>query len=255
MQISIIVLVDVVATLTEKSIDNNAYVIDNTQGFARESDQDAFPVTRVGGVCHADGSQAEEVVLNWIVMSIASLPTTLPKGYAYRKSDALLLNALRNANEVKKRSDAVPMASLPVFQKSDGGVLMAETLLLDAAGEAIADQDIDAAAYVPLQVNSVYGPAESDKVIYPALYGSPDLKTGGWYWSASVDTAKEGRHLYHMDVVLHRPEGGVWVPETYTITASVEVSRSLKVNGFTGGLGLPPLPLHVGMAMPVGDVI
>lgn len=272
MQISIVVVVDVVATLKEKSIVNNAYLIDNTQDFSCKNVSNESMATQVPGVCNPNGSQAAEAVLNWITMSIAALPTTLPRNYAYRnfakESDAQPVHAMkstRTENKVRKSSGKhdAPLDTPPTvfFEQTDGSTQTMDIPLLDMMGKAVRDFDIEAAAYIPLQVNAIYGPAVKDGVMFPALYGSPDLKSQGWYWSASVDTSKEGQHTYYMDVVLHRPiadeskNSVVLAPEIFTITGQINVTQSMGVNGFTAHIGPALLPLPPIALTQTGEVI
>lgn len=234
MQISIVLIVDVEAVLEEGSIEGNAHLVDNTQAFSSVEAAADELVTNVAGVGDARGRQVGEAVLNWVPMGVASLPTTiLPRNYTQ-----LLQDISKPGNG---RAPKVP----PLFlQQQDGAKVPLETSIFNTAGQRLRDLDAAIAAYIPLAVTAIHGPAVDEKVMFPALYGSPDLAGQGWYWSASIDTGRVGKHVYYMDVLIHRlEEGGVLVPETYTVESSINVSRTLGVNGFNDGVCPPLLPL------------
>ncbi len=106
MQISIVVVVDTKTTLSEDSLKNNVYFIDNTSYFSRDAgmpDCDDF-LTHVCGVCNCDGSQAEEAVLNWVGFGLPSTLPTLPRNYAHIQASAGLsqtVTRLGTAGRVK----------------------------------------------------------------------------------------------------------------------------------------------------------
>ncbi|WP_445219628.1 hypothetical protein ACKWRH_05430 [Bradyrhizobium sp. Pa8] len=258
MQISIVTVIDIDTALKEGTLDGNAYLIDNTGPFAPPA---GARVTNVPGVYNADGSQATEAVLNWITVGVADLPLTLPRSYRHRYNTAntehRLVDALRRATRTqdgiaKLLSDpeGIRMPK-PLLVRRNGAVKPHDAPLLDGAGEVLEPDDPAAAGSVPPIVTRIGGPAVEHGVVYPALYGSPDLLTDGWYWSATVDTAKVGRHEYQMDVALYKPvqeDGGlVWEPQFFTLGCSIEVGTGPGVNGFTGcfitGL-LPILPFR-----------
>ncbi|NRQ15290.1 hypothetical protein [Ensifer sesbaniae] len=241
MQISIVTVIDIVTALKEGTLDGNAYVIDNTGPF----DSPAGPrVTNVPGVYNADGSQAAEAVLNWIPVGVGGLPTTLPRSYRQlfiskpwndRKGDLRL--RVRQHNKV--RSYAAP--------------------LLSAAGEVLKSDNVAAAASVSPVVTRICGPAVEQGVLYPAQYGSPDLLTDGWYWSATVDTAKVGCHDYAMEVALYRPvqENGdtVWEPQFFTLKCGLQITSAPGVNGFTGSFAPGLLPVPTCSTVAAGEAI
>lgn len=233
MQISIVLIVDVEAVLEEGSIEGNAHLVDNTQAFSRVESAEDELVTNIAGVGDTRGNQVGEAVLNWVPMGVASLPTTiLPRNYTQ-----LLQDISKPGNG---RTAKVP----PLFlQQQDGVKVPLETSIFNATGKRLRDFDAAISAYIPLAVTAIHGPAVDDKVMFPALYGSPDLEGQGWYWSASIDTGKVGKHVYYMDVLIHRlEEGGVLVPETHTVESSINVTRTLGVNGFNEGISPPLLP-------------
>jgi hypothetical protein len=93
----------------------------------------------------------------------------------------------------------------------------------------------------------ITGEAVDLKIIYPALYGSPDRSTEGWYWSATVDTSRPGTYAYTMTVELreltHIDGSWHWTPHRMTFDASIRITAKPCLNGFTGaGIGVLPLP-------------
>lgn len=258
MQISIITVIDVAAALKEGTLEGNAYVIDNTASFAPPSGPEPR-VTNVPGVYKPDGSQAAEAVLNWITVGVASPPTTLPRNYHHRFNAAnrgrrLIadLHAARTPGAVSKLLEdpegGVQRLPRPMLVRHHGAVRARDAVVLSASGDVLEHHTSTAAASVPPLVTGVGGPAVEQGVLYPALYGSPDLQTDGWYWSASVDTGKLGRHDYTLEVALYEPvqvEGEtVWEPRLFTLACGVWVGSLLGVNGFTGcpAPSLLPIP-------------
>ncbi|KAA0678920.1 hypothetical protein [Azospirillum brasilense] len=257
MQISIVTVIDVEAALIEGTLDNNAYVVDNTQNFAVPGDTSGELSTQVIGVHNVDGSQAAEAVLNWITIGVSGVPNTLPRAFHHRhraaESNARLLTAVKAArtpNAIAKllgdHENGQRSPSLHVRNR-DGEVRTLHGTVMNSQGEAVDRFDLAAAGNLPPVVTNIYGPAVDQGVMYPALYGSPDVYTEGWYWSASVDTSKVGQHVYSLDVVLHEPvaEKGrvLWVPRTFTQTSSITVTKALNVNGFTGCIAPGVLPM------------
>lgn len=257
MQISIVVVIDTETALNEGTLENNAFMVHNTDNLINADDSATGFTQRVVGTHHLDGLQATESVLNWLVIGVAGLPTTLPKVYYHRFSPAQRavrlaekLRSFRSATTVSKlfgEDDTIRV--LPEMQRRgpDGKLHRVEGAVLDSRGEPITKFDRYAAGFLQPQIIDVYGPAVDAGVIFPALYGSPDMYTMGWYWSAAVDTAKVGRHQYTMDVVLHDPvtegERTIWVPHTFALPGWIDVTSDLLVNGFTGTVGPVVLPM------------
>ncbi|WP_375791425.1 hypothetical protein ACE102_47585 (plasmid) [Bradyrhizobium sp. vgs-9] len=253
MQISIVTVIDIETALKEGTLDGNAYLIDNTAPFAPLT---GARVTNVPGVYNADGSQAMEAVLNWITIGVAELPTTLPRSYPHRFNTANTARRLLGRFSARTPEDISKMLAdtkggirVPKrLQVRDRGAIRTyDAPVLNAAGEVLEPDDSTAAASVPPVVIRIRGAAVEHGVLYPALYGSPDLLTDGWYWSATVDTAKVGRHDYTMEVALYRPvqEHGevLWEPQLFTLSCGIQVGTAPSVNGFTGSFvpGLLPI--------------
>ncbi|MCG5480825.1 hypothetical protein [Sinorhizobium alkalisoli] len=241
MQISIVAVIDIVTALKEGTLDGNAYVIDNTGPLASPA---GLRITNVPGVHNADGSQATEAVLNWIPVGIGGLPTTLPRSYRHR-----FISKPWN----DRKADIRPRV------RQHDKVRYYDAALLSAACEVLKPDNPDAAASLPPVLTRIAGPAVEQGVLYPALYGSPDLLTDGWYWSATVDTAKVGRHDYTMEVALYRPIQGngetVWEPQLFTLTCGIQITSAPGVNGFTGSFAPGLLPVTPCSTVVAGDAI
>ena len=265
MQISIIVVIDIETALKENTLEGNAYLIDNTQAFAPPFFPRHERVTYARGTHTANGAQASEVVLNWIYVGVAGLPTTLPRDFSRRFSQGANKNHLlaaiksaRNPGAIAKllAEDEHNAPTSNLIRSPQGGVEKVERAIVNVLGEVLQRPDEETAANIPPLVTEIRGPAVEQGVIYPALYGSPDIGLEGWYWSAAVDTAQVGSHAYVMDVVLYSAvkDNGVtvWEPHNFVLTASVDVESILKTNGFTKGLYPGVLPLA---PLCAGDVI
>jgi hypothetical protein len=113
-------------------------------------------------------------------------------------------------------------------------------------GPALTLDEIEQGGFMPPFIASITGQAVDQGVIYPARYGSPDLRTDGWYWSAVVDTHQVGTHHATMHIGVFRAvvngEQITWEPEIYPCEVHLEVDQVIARNGFTGGLpGYLPL--------------
>jgi hypothetical protein len=252
-QNSIVVLIDVEAALADSSLEDNFFLIDNTRALGSTGEGSADMVSAVVGVHNRDGSPAAEAVLNWIGYGISALPPTLPRSHNLRahhgKHDKALVAKLAAATS----HDDV--AALLADHHDEHGAFGSQRsanryLPVDprtASGEFVSPDAVEYAAHVNPAIIGVRGEAVDNGVIFPALYGSPDFYTEGWYWSATVDTNKVGRHTYILDVQILRPvrqDGAVtWIPEVHALTAHFEVTRTILVNGFSGGYEPGFLPL------------
>jgi hypothetical protein len=103
----------------------------------------------------------------------------------------------------------------------------------------------EACSYTPV-IRNITGEAVDKKIIFPAMYGSPNLVTDGWYWSASVDSGKPGMYSYIIHLQLSyltiSNQTPRWKQVDMQCEAWLKVSTSPKVNGFTGaGMGLLPV--------------
>lgn len=257
MQNSILIVIDLEATLAERSIENNVYLVDNTKSIGSENVGQADLVTIIRGTSNLDGGIADAVVMNWLATGISSAPHTLPKAYFSTDFDASrykdLLDDIRSADTLESvaslaasHEKELPGGGVTSVLASNGRRLEVETVPTDATGRALGtEEQLSSAALSPVVID-IKGPAVKNGVIFPAQYGSPDLSTEGWYWSASVDTRKVGEHVYTVVVMIYRPEregdNVLWKPEYYSFDARIRVTDDVTVNGFTGyGPGILPL--------------
>ncbi|WP_444667269.1 hypothetical protein [Cereibacter changlensis] len=256
MQNSIVLLVDVEAALADSDLADNVYLVDNTRALGSRDEGRATMVSCVAGVHNPDGSPAAEAVLNWIAYGISALPPTLPRSFNLRSHHVAHDHAL--LEKLAATTHPRDVAALLAAHHEEHGAFGAQRSAMpylpvdprSATGEFVSPDAVDYAAHLNPEIVAIRGEAVEKGVIFPALYGSPDFYTEGWYWSASVDTNKVGLHDYILDLRLLRPtrSGGAvtWAPEIHPFKVQIEVSASTMVNGFTGG----PLPGVLPLAPP-----
>ncbi|MFC7647213.1 hypothetical protein ACFQX6_46840 [Streptosporangium lutulentum] len=75
-------------------------------------------------------------------------------------------------------------------RKSGSGRGLTDAKLLDVTGKTTSDPG--AYNYPAPVITDITGPAVTEKIMYPAQYGSPDMIYDGWYWAATVDTSCPG---------------------------------------------------------------
>lgn len=230
-QASIVVLIDVDAAVKEQTLLDNAYLVDNTGRPGAPGEGTEHLTTEVEGSYWMDGSQAQEQILNWVTYALGSLPPTLPRNY--------------RADQVRRQERAARHAQV----RRHGSSLPGRPLL-DVHGRLLPDvpdwSHVSHSRPAPVLVD-LTGEAVDTKVLYPALYGSPDRSSEGWYWSAAVDTSRPGTYAYTMTVevreLTHVDDTWRWKPHRMTLDASIRITSKPCVNGFTGrGIDLLPLP-------------
>lgn len=128
-------------------------------------------------------------------------------------------------------------------RKSGGGRGLTEAKLLDVTGETTSSPG--AYNYPAPVITDITGPAVTEKIMYPAQYGSPDMIYDGWYWAATVDTSRPGVYPYTVHVQLHelveQNDELVWESVDLTCESSLKIINDPKRNGFTGaGVGVLP---------------
>ncbi|MGW7414077.1 hypothetical protein [Streptomyces sp. NPDC054863] len=254
-QLAIIVLVDVANALEAKSLENNTYLFDNMKLQGSENEGTGKLVTAVNGSYWSDGSQASEQVLNWLPYSLGSIPPTVPKGYQAdraRQTDQQALADLQAIVQGPQGSDT--SEQLAQIQRNVGTKVKStrrtrgpsDTKVLDITGKLVAADSTAAVSYPAPVITDIYGEAVDEKIMYPAEYGSPDMVTDGWYWSATVDTSRPGTYAYTMKIQLHKlVEQGyemLWEPVNLTCESYLRITSEPKRNAFTGtGLGFLPV--------------
>ncbi|NJL41800.1 MAG: hypothetical protein HC899_37850 [Leptolyngbyaceae cyanobacterium SM1_4_3] len=274
-QLAIILMVDVEAALKDNTLEGNTYLFDNMKLQGSEGLGTGKLISAINGISYYDGSQADKQILNWLPYGVGSLPPTLPKSFLADKSKNSDLNtiedfkALAERIETNENSQFTDIASvveeLKKISSSAGvkakvqskfqGILhdlgISEHKIMDITGELIT---IESEGKIP-EINSltpiitgISGEAVDKNIIYPAAYGSPDMVTDGWYWSASVDTYRPGTYAYTMDVQLyklsHSDGQWRWIPVHMRCEAYIRITNDFKKNGFTNaGVGSLPLPI------------
>jgi hypothetical protein len=129
--------------------------------------------------------------------------------------------------------------------------------VVDVTGKIVSpDSGDSAAAHNPSApiITDIVGEAVDKNIMYPAEYGSPDMVTDGWYWSASVDTSRPGTYSYTMHIQLHEliPQDGelIWEPVNLTCDSRIRIITEPRRNGFTGA-GIGMLPIAPPIAPPI----
>lgn len=249
MQVSIFLMVAVESVLSERRIEGHAFQLQT-----RLEDDDAQnaagrPTNRVSavGVHRADGSIAEDVTLNWIVGSVAGLgiarPTPIELNTVVKNEVESLIHGLDSSMPLADVKAAIDAYEKEHGLASDAGV---PTFPVGFDGHPMSVEEVMMGGHLSPVLVDITGQAVDDEVIFPAQYGSPDARTDGWYWSATVDTHKVGVHRCDLHIDVFRPTFEdsriVWVPETYVLDMELVVSQITQVNGFTGaGIGYLPL--------------
>jgi hypothetical protein len=252
-QVAIIVLVDIANALQLRTLDGNVYWFDNMkfQGSVGEGTGDL--VTAIPGSYWNDGSQATEQVLNWLPASLGSIPPTVPCSYRIDRSEDTDQQALPDLAALAGRPAGIDTAATLAGLQGRGGLRrnsrnLTGSELIDVTDHAISSHATHACNCPTPVITNITGAAVDEKVIYAAQYGSPDMVSGGWYWSATVDTSRPGTYTYTMSIQLHDlvhcSGGPVWEPVSLTCGAAIMITAEPKRNGFTGtGLGLLPVCL------------
>lgn len=277
-QLGIIVVIDVASAIKFKSLDGNVYMFDNMKLQGSEGLGTGSLVSALHGTHWMDGSQANELVLNWASGALGSVPPTLPKTFCSdlsKNADLQALNDIQELtsnleterdrfsdvesvlDELRKISENIGVTAKLQSQvknvKNQVRSVMRELgmvskKVIDVRGELITDPSAKSQGVSQISplITNISGEAVDKKVMYVAQYGSPDLITDGWYWSASVDSSKPGTYAYTMDIQLHKQSfvDGEWIltPIDLACEAYIKVDNNAKVNGFTGG-GIHILPI------------
>lgn len=261
-QLGIMLMIDVEAALKANTLEDNIYMYDNMKQQGSEGQGTGALVSAIHGTYWNDGSQANEQVLNWLLQGIGSVPPTIPKNFQANRSHTVDLNVLLELEKLSKiRQSETDSSNNEVHQilkkrglktKRQGKAgNAAQTMLkiMDVTGEFLTEYDEKTStgmSHLTPQLKNITGEAVDKEVIYPAEYGSPDLETDGWYWSASVNTYIPGTYAYTMHIQLNKlaqvDNEWVWVPVDMTCQAYIKISNEPKRNGFThGGVGKLPI--------------
>ncbi len=257
-QHAIIVLVDVAAAIQSRTLDGNVYLFDNMKFLGSTGEGTGDLVTVVPGAYWSDGSQATEQVLNWLPYNLGSIPPTVPRSYVAdraRATDRQALEQLSSVAEGFADPGVDTAADLNRLQRrvgaqarrKRGGRSVTTSKVLDVTGNVVNDKS-QAYNYPNPVITGITGQAVDEKIMYPAQYGSPDMVSDGWYWAASVDSARPGTYSYTMHVQLHelvtRNDELVWESVDLTCGSALKITTEPKRNAFTGaGLGTLPMPI------------
>jgi hypothetical protein len=253
-QLGIIILVDIANALADKTIKGNAYLLDNMKFLGSEGEGGQDLVTAVPGTYWSDGSQGSEAVLNWIPLSLGSIPPTVPRNYRAIRTQESDRQALLDLESVAGNAQ-LSESELAGLQRNVGKRVkgahsthvFGHHKLIDVTGNIASADAVDAHAYPDPVITNISGTAVDEKIIYPAEYGSPDMVSDGWYWSATVDTSRPGTYGYTIHLQLHelaeRNGEPVWEPVDFVIGSHLRISTEAKRNAFTqAGTGLLPIP-------------
>jgi hypothetical protein len=257
-QLAIIVLVDVAAAAETGTLVGSTYLFDNMRLQGSEGEGTGELVTAINGTHWVDRTQADEQVLNWLPYSLGVIPPTVPRNYHSHQGRAVERETLAAVRSLATRPPAEASGSEEIANVAAGLGAPARDrrqrrsadVALDITGNpAAAPSDGAPVAHdpPPLQITNIFGEAVDKNIIFPAQYGSPDLVTDGWYWSATVDSSQPGVYGYTMEFELHHQvqdaDGWIWEPLRLTFPSRLRISNTPKVNAFTGaGISLLPIP-------------
>lgn len=260
-QVTIVILIDIQAALEEKTLEGNLYLLDNLRTYGSVGEGTGELITAVKGSHWCDGSQAEDIVLNWMVAGLGALPLTLPRYYMEnrtKETDREWLDMIKayhsdmvtdgeNPLEIERLVENIGDTDL--VRSESGTNVDLGFKALDMFGDTYADLSDDSQlSYLLPHVSEIAGEAVELGVIFPAQYGCPVPIKDGWYWSATVDTNKTGTFSYTMKITLFDRVGPdddgnyVWQPVPLYYDAKIEVTNDPQRNGFTGaGVGFLPV--------------
>lgn len=284
-QFGIMIMIDVKAALQTRNLRDHVYLIDNMKDFGSQNEGTNKLISKVNGTYWASGKQAGEEVINWLALDINDMPRTVqkPSYYTYFKTKAiehflkkhLLVTNDKNSVSKNKDSDAENLSIQmtadgfdSMFQEledianvAEGGLktntdstknIEAKWPLVSLTG-AIENKKIATAVVdndyinLPPIVTNITGEAVDLGIIFPGQYGSPNFITEGWYWCATVNTAKAGKYRYTAHVTLFelvtKDDKISWKPVQMTFDSHVLISRDPMRNGFTGA-GDSYLPIY-----------
>ena len=249
MQRSIFIMIALGRCLAERRIQGNAHLLETrveSTSLEASADPKAIRISATG-IHRPDGGIADDVTLNWIVGSILGLgnarPVAIELNPEIQKDLEVLVGRMSAVTSPLQIANIIQSFVSERGLKSDVPI---EGFPEGVDGDPMSIEEILAGGHISPTLVDITGQAVDDAVIFPAQYGSPDIRTEGWYWSATVDTNKVGLHRCDLHFVMHRPrlEGStvVWDPETHILEMELDVSFITQMNGFTGaGIGCLPL--------------
>jgi hypothetical protein len=282
-QFGIMIMIDVKSAIKTKNLREHTYLIDNMKDFGSQNEGTNDLISKVNGTYWANGNQAGEEVINWLAVDINAMPRTVqkPSYYSYSNIEAIqnfILNEVLNVD--KPEGDGAELDKPVTIEMTQAGykklinklkevaqsmqgkflkpskpgenidaVMPLETLTgnTDDKTEAQLIQENNYINLPPI-ITNITGEAVDLGIIFPAQYGSPNFNTRGWYWCATVSTAKAGKYSYTVHVVLFEAvlnnKGEVtWKPVRMSFESHILISKDPMKNGFTGA-GQSYLPIY-----------
>jgi len=252
-EITIVMMVDIEAAINDKCLDGNIYLIDNlrTEGSVGECSGDL--ITAVNGTHWHDGSQASEIIINWLITTISSLPPALPRNYHTHRSKLIDHKTMHHIRHLHSNQDIGDLDELKSKYKSiisenglsghmvdsQGEVRNTGLVVLDVFGDPYRPGESRQSDLSHLEptITDITGEAVDLGVIFPVQLGTPILMKDGWYWCATADTSKPGTYKYTLHVTLFKlnySDGiAVWESVKMTYESQLKVTHAPKRNGFT----------------------
>lgn len=252
-ELTIIVLVDVPNALKENKLEGNIYLIDNLRTDGSKGVGTPHLTSAVNGSYWIDGSQAYDVIINWLTTGLGSLPPTLPRGYYKQRAEEIKENLLQklkapkleaSANSLSLQQTAQKLASTVAIRDDKGNTRDLDIKPLTVTGHLYEpnQDDPSSLSYLMPIITDIKGQAVELGVLFPCQLGTPVYINNGWYWCATADSSKIGVYTYTMHITMHKLVNGVYEPVTMTYDAKINVTTKPQVNGFTkGGMGFLPL--------------
>ncbi|MEM6719427.1 MAG: hypothetical protein AAF611_08945 [Bacteroidota bacterium] len=285
-QFGIMVMIDVKSALKTRNLRDHAYLIDNMKDFGSQNEGTNALISKVSGTYWANGNQAGEEVMNWLAIDINDMPQTVqkPSYYTYFRAKTIenflkkhLTNVSRseqgdtNTNDTDDRQLDIKVSQQgfnsileqlqDITNVAEGGLktntdstkniesdwpLVSLTGQLES-GDIKVIQEENNYINLPPVITNITGEAVDLGIIYPAEYGSPNFITRGWYWCATVNTAKAGKYRYTMHITLFdlviKDDQISWKPVQLTLDSHILISKDAMRNGFTGA-GDSYLPIY-----------
>lgn len=258
-------LVDVQAAIEENSLEGNLYLLDNLGRDGSQNECTPELVVAANGTHWSDGSQANEVLINWLCNGIGSLPIAVSRAWHLvhtKSADKNAINRLRAVHRTRDNEshedykarvgEILDDAGHSVhIRNHEGQLVESGTKLLNIFGEPFnphAD-GWDTISHMTPYLENITGEAVDKGVMFPTQEGTPIHIKDGWYWCATIDTRVPGLYEYEMHFILHKldkHEGlSFWEPMAFKVKSSIRVASLPKVNGFThAGIGIIPLSLQ-----------
>ncbi len=248
-------MVDIQAALKTNTLDGNIYLLDNLKNEGSEGIGTGNLTSSIKGSYWNDGSQTCDIVLNWLITGISTLPVTLPRNYAVLESKNIekrWLHDIKKGHEENTLKSSAKLGRL--FEKLEktnsikdkhGNTSKLGFKTLNIFAEPFEDNHhISTLSFLPPIINNITGDAVNNKILFPAQYGTPVQIKDGWYWSATVDTSKIGIHTYTLHLTLYKydVQNSTWIPIEMKHEAKLKITNEPQVNGFTNaGIGTLPL--------------